>query len=107
MSDIVERLNLDHSSLNRLHQEAAEEITRLRIALAEAEKKGGMSPFEIVAEWHDKQASRLKDMSKDVRSGELGMAKAADASKFHAGSAAALRLKVIKDRQLAVPVGEQ
>lgn len=30
MSDIVERLNLDHSTLNPLHKEAADEINRLR-----------------------------------------------------------------------------
>jgi hypothetical protein len=39
MTDIVERLNLDHSTLNRLHKEAADEITRLRQLLSEADKR--------------------------------------------------------------------
>ena len=39
MSDIVERLNLDHSTLNPLHKEAADEITRLRQLLSEADKR--------------------------------------------------------------------
>ncbi len=39
MTDIVERLNLDHSTLNRMHKEAADEITRLRQLLSEAEKR--------------------------------------------------------------------
>lgn len=39
MTDIVERLNLDHSTLNPLHKEAADEITRLRQLLSEADKR--------------------------------------------------------------------
>lgn len=104
MSDIVERLNLDHSTLNPLHKEAADEITRLRQLLSEADKREreARSPFEIVADWHDKQARTFKEMSHDIRSGEQGRKKAADAARHHAGSAASLRLYVLNERRIAL-----
>lgn len=48
--------------------------------------------FDIVADWHDKQAALFREMSEDIRSGELGRAKAFASARHHAGSAAALRL---------------
>ena len=59
-------------------------------------------PFLIVADWHDKQARTFKDMSQDIRSGELGRAKANEASKHHAGSAAALRLHSLNSKRAAI-----
>lgn len=79
-------------------------LVRAAAALSETEKcrKEARSPFEIVAEWHDKQARRFKEMSQDDRYGELGKAKAAAAAKHHAGSAAAMRLQAINERQRAL-----
>lgn len=68
----------------------------------EERAKDTSSPFTIVAAWHDKQAATFKEMAQDVRSGELGRAKAAAAAKHHAGSAAAMRLVAITERQRAV-----
>jgi len=79
---------------------------RLRQRLSEAEKREARSPFEIVADWHDKQARTFKEMAQDVRAGELGRAKAVEASKHHAGSAAALRLHVLNDRRAALERSE-
>lgn len=77
-------------------------------ALSEAKQreKDARSPFEIVADWHDKQALTFKDMAHDTRSGQLGMLKAAEAAKHHAGSAAALRLHAINARRAALERSE-
>ena len=69
--------------------------------LAERENMG-RDPFDIVADWHDKQAATFKAMSTDIRAGELGRAKAAEASKHHAGSAAALRLSRMNRQRAAI-----
>lgn len=90
------------------YQQAADEITRLRQLLSETEKREreARSPFEIVADWHDRQARTFKEMSHDWRSGEQGRKKAADAAKHHAGSAAALRLRDINERRAALERSE-
>ncbi|MDH0869705.1 hypothetical protein [Agrobacterium pusense] len=77
-------------------------------ALSEAEKREreARSPFEIVADWHDRQARTFKEMSHDWRSGEQVRKKAADAAKHHAGSAAALRLHAINERRAALERSE-
>lgn len=84
------------------------ENASLRQLLSEAEKREreARSPFEIVADWHDKQARTFKEMAQDVRAGELGRAKAVEASKHHAGSAAALRLHVLNERRAALERSE-
>lgn len=69
------------------------------IAALSCAEPDARSPFTIVAEWHDQQARRFKEMSQDDRSGELGKAKAAAAAQHHAGSAAAMRLQAISERQ--------
>ncbi|MEH3111554.1 MAG: hypothetical protein PGN22_15785 [Agrobacterium cavarae] len=75
----------------------------VRALIPEEERaKDTSSPFTIVAAWHDKQAATFREMAQDVRSGELGRAKAAAAAKHHAGSAAAMRLVAITERQRAV-----
>lgn len=50
-------------------------------------------PFEVVAYWHEKQARTFSEMASDIRVGEIGRAKADEAARHHAGSAAALRIK--------------
>ena len=84
-------------------------LAQAAAALSEAEKreKEARSPFAIVAEWHDQQARKFKEMSQDDRSGELGKAKAAAAAKHHAGSAAAMRLQAINERQRALQSEER
>lgn len=97
---------------NRWHMFVARAILaereRSRQLLSEAEKRerATRSPFEIVADWHDKQARTFKEMAQDVRAGELGRAKAAEASKHHAGSAAALRLHILNERRAALERSE-
>ena len=59
-------------------------------------------PFDIVADWHDKQAAMFRDMAMDTRSGLTGRFKAGEAAKHHAGSAAALRLHRINERRAAL-----
>lgn len=83
----------------------SDEVLRLRTVLSEAETDA-RSPFTIVADWHDKQARWFKEMSQDDRIGELGKAKAAAAAKHHAGSAAAMRLQAINERQRALQAEE-
>ncbi|WP_149898948.1 hypothetical protein [Rhizobium rhizogenes] len=61
MTDIVERLNLDHSTLNPLHKEAADEITRLRQLLSESqkrEKEARAKALEEAAAYHDDLAAQ-------------------------------------------------
>lgn len=64
MTDIVERLNIDHSTLNPLHKEAADEITRLRQLLSEAEKRereARAKALEEAALWHDAKVQEYTD----------------------------------------------
>jgi hypothetical protein len=59
----------------------------------------GRDPFDVVADWHDKQARTFNEMRHDVRVGTLGQLKAAEAAKHHAGSAAALRLHRLNEQR--------
>ncbi|KAA3503247.1 hypothetical protein DXM27_10335 [Rhizobium rhizogenes] len=57
----MERLNLDHSTLNPLHKEAADEITRLRQLLSESqkrEKEARAKALEEAAAYHDDLAAQ-------------------------------------------------
>jgi hypothetical protein len=59
--------------------------------------------YEIAADWHDKNARLFKEMSQDEpRTGADARAKAAEAAKHHAGSAAALRLAALNLRRAAL-----
>jgi len=58
--------------------------------------------FELVADWHEKQAKTFREMSEDIRIGKLMQLKAGEVAKHHAGSAAALRLRALNDRRKAL-----
>lgn len=59
--------------------------------------------YDIAADWHDKQARMFREMSNDEpRTGDRDRARAGEASKHHAGSAAALRLAAINLRRKAL-----
>jgi hypothetical protein len=59
--------------------------------------------YEIAADWHDKNARLFKEMSQDEpRTGADARAKAAEAARHHAGSAAALRLAALNLRRAAL-----
>ncbi|MFU0504091.1 hypothetical protein [Pseudaminobacter sp. NGMCC 1.201702] len=56
--------------------------------------------YEIAAEWHDKTAAGCRAIADDEpRIGADIRAKAKEAAKHHAGSAAALRLAAIEHRR--------
>lgn len=59
--------------------------------------------YELAAEWHDKQAGHCRDVAADEpRIGADIRAKAKDAARHHAGSAAALRLAALDARRKAL-----
>lgn len=108
--EVVDRIAKVHVLKGDCVEDVAKAILaereRSRQLLSEAEKEA-RSPFEIVADWHDRQARTFKEMSHDSRSGEQGRKKAADAAKHHAGSAAALRLHAINERRSALQSEER
>jgi hypothetical protein len=108
--EVIDRIAKVHVLKGDCVEDVANAISaereRSRQLLSDAEKREARSPFEIVADWHDRQARTFKDMAQDVRAGELGRAKAVEASKHHAGSAAALRLHVLNERRAALERSE-
>lgn len=89
-----------------LRQDAASALTSLqaKIEALEAEKARLRDrAFEVVAQWHDKQARLCLDVSKDdPRLNAEDRRRAFDAHRHHAASAASIRLKFINERRAAL-----